>query len=103
MTRTPLNVTELSDEYSVNIIEIRPEDIEISETCFQEPLFIFGEKSLHFKFKNEESSYFSFYKDLMATITESGDVKVFNYLKKELLHKLVPPPKPDTNEFGDFI
>lgn len=99
------DVSDESSEYCINIITIDPKEISINQDFFDEPLWVDGMKSefLHFKFKEDDTLHFAFYKDLMATITDSGDIKVFNYEKKERLYYIQPPSKPETDEFGNVI
>jgi len=93
------------NELCINIISLDPSDISINEEFFSKPAFVDGMDSefLHFKFKEDEAMSLAFYKDMMATITSSGDLKVFNYVNKERLHHIKPQAKPETDEFGNAI
>lgn len=90
------------EENFVRVLEVDPEEIE-QHRSYMVGTCDFGyseEKYIEFKIKRSQSSTMYFYKNLMATITSAGKIKIFDYEKQTLLYKLKPPK---TNEFGDVI
>ena len=103
------------DEYEVepdheisNFYFVRICGIELDEAKEEYELFGWTEASgleteYEFRIKKDEATKFSFYEDIMATITDKGNIKIFDVKNKRLIHEIFPLKMKDTNEFGELL